>query len=188
MKTYPIELRRRVLDVVENKLGTQGQIARIFGVSSIWIRKLLQQKRQTGSLEPSPRTQGRKPAFQGVHLSELHDFVRRHPDATLEEIQEHFSGRVDCSVVAIHQTLKRLGWRYKKKRYEPRNNTGRITEEFINTFHEIQDHHDPKIPNELKTGKFHKSLCSKQDGVFLVDRGTKRYLGEKNYRLRWCRL
>jgi transposase len=25
--------------------------------------------------------------------------------------------------VAIHHTLKRLGWRYKKKRYEPVNKT-----------------------------------------------------------------
>ncbi len=127
MKTYPIELRRRVLDAVENKLGTQDQIAKVFGVSAIWIRKLLQRKRQTGSLDPSPRTQGRKPAFQGVHLSELDDFVRSHPDATLEEMKDHFADRVDCSVVAIHQTLKRLGWRYKKKRYEPRNKTDRTS-------------------------------------------------------------
>ena len=125
MKAYPIELRRRVLDAVERRLGTQEQIAKIFGVSAIWIRKLLQRKRQTGSIEPLPRTQGRKPAFQDTHLSELHNFVKKHPDVTLEEIKGHFSEKLDCSLVAIHNTLKRLGWRYKKKHYEHQSKTGR---------------------------------------------------------------
>ena len=39
------------------------------------------------------------------------------PDLTLEEIKEHFSDKVDCSIVAVHNALKRLGWRYKKNRY-----------------------------------------------------------------------
>jgi transposase len=119
MNTYPMELRYRVLDAVEKRLGTQEQIAKTFSVSAVWIRKLLHRKRQTGSIEPSPRTQGRKPAFRGKQLEELNEFVRRRPDATLEEIREHFAGKITCSLVAIHHTLKRLGWRYKKKRYEP---------------------------------------------------------------------
>ena len=126
MKTYPIELRHRVLDAIEKRLGTQEQIANTFSVSAIWIRKLLHRKRQTGSMEPLPRTQGRKPAFGGTHLTELNDFVKKHPDATLAEIKGHFSGKVDCSLVAIHQTLKRQGWRYKKKRYELVNRAGKI--------------------------------------------------------------
>jgi len=126
MTTYPIELRRRVLDAVDNNLGTQQKIAHTFSVSAIWIRKLLQRRRETGSIEPLPRTQGRKPAFKGSNLEQLNDFVKKHPDATLEEIKEHFSGTVDCSIVAIHNALKRLGWRYKKKRYEPANKKGKM--------------------------------------------------------------
>jgi len=126
MKTYPIELRRRVLDAIEKRLGTQEQIATTFSVSAIWIRKLLHRKRQTGSIEPLPRTQGRKPAFKGSDLMQLNDFVKKHPDATLEEIKEHFCGKVKCSLVAIHHTLKRLGWRYKKKRYEPVSKTEKM--------------------------------------------------------------
>ena len=61
MKTYPIELRCRVLDAVEKRLGTQEQIAKTFSVSAIWVRKLLHRKRQTGSIEPLPRTQGASP-------------------------------------------------------------------------------------------------------------------------------
>jgi transposase len=126
MNTYPIELRRRVLDAVDNKLGTQQKIAHTFSVSAIWIRKLLQRRRETGSIEPLPRTQGRKPAFRGANLQQLNDFVEKNHDTTLEEIKEYFSDSVHCSIVAIHNTLKRLGWRYKKNRYEPVNKTEKI--------------------------------------------------------------
>jgi transposase len=126
MNAYPIELRRRVLDAVDNNLGTQQKIAHTFSVSAIWIRKLLQRRRETGSIEPLPRTQGRKPAFRGANLQQLNDFVEKNHDATLGEIQEHFSSKVRCSLVAIHYTLKRLGWRYKKKRYEPVNKAEKI--------------------------------------------------------------
>ena len=126
MNAYPIELRRRVLDAVDNNLGTQQKIAHIFSVSAIWIRKLLQRRRETGSIEPLPRTQGRKPAFRGANLQQLNDFIEKNPDATLEEIKEYFSDSVNCSIVAIHNTLKRLGWRYKKNRYEQVSKTEKI--------------------------------------------------------------
>jgi len=106
-----------VLDAVDNNLGTQQKIAHTFSVSAIWIRKLLQRRRKTGSIEPLPRNQGRKPAFRGANLQQINDFVEKKPDATLEEIKEYFAGRVNCSIVAIHNTLKRLGWRYKKNCY-----------------------------------------------------------------------
>ena len=118
MKTYPIELRKRVLEAVDNQIGTRQEIAALFKVSTFWIRKLLRQRRQTGDISPLPGNQGRKPAFRGPELQALDEFVAKHTDATLEEIQEYFAGRVECSLVAIHNALKRLGWRYKKNRYE----------------------------------------------------------------------
>ncbi len=121
MKAYPIELRQRVLQAVDNGLGTREKIARMFKVSTFWIRKLLRQRNQTGDSAPLPCTQGRKPAFRGTDLELLDDFVKEYPDLTLEEIKEHFSDKVDCSIVAVHNALKRLGWRYKKNRYERAN-------------------------------------------------------------------
>ncbi|MBC8482079.1 MAG: hypothetical protein H8D47_05380 [Planctomycetes bacterium] len=117
MNTYPTELRQRVVNAVDNKIGTKKEIAKTFSVSASWIRKLLQRRRETGSIEPLPRTQGRKPAFRERQLDELNDFVKRYPDATLEEIRESFADRVNCSIVTIHNTLKGLEWRYKKNRY-----------------------------------------------------------------------
>jgi hypothetical protein len=37
---------------------------------------------------------------------------------TLEQLRERFSPRVECSTVTIHNTLKRLDYRFKKSRYE----------------------------------------------------------------------
>lgn len=118
MKAYPIELRQRVLQSVDNNVGTRDEIARMFNVSTFWIRKLLRQRHQTGDIAPLPRNQGRKPAFRGADLERLNDFVEENPDSTLEEIKEHFSDTVDCSIVAVHNALNRLGWRYKKNHYE----------------------------------------------------------------------
>ena len=126
MNTYPIELRQRVVNVVDSNVGTKKEIAKTFSVSVSWIRKLLQRRRETGSIEPLPRTQGRKPAFRDHQLHELNDFVKRYPDATLEEIREFFADRVNCSIVAVHNTLKRLEWRYKKNRYVPASKTEKM--------------------------------------------------------------
>jgi transposase len=126
MKAYPIELRERVLQSVDNQVGTRNEIARMFNVSTFWIRKLLRQRSQTGDIAPLPRNQGRKPAFRGADLERLNAFVQDSPDSTLEEIREHFSDTVDCSIVAIHNALKRLGWRYKKNHYVPANKTERM--------------------------------------------------------------
>ena len=64
------------------------------------------------------QNQGRKPAFRGADLERLNDFVEENHDSTLDEIKEYFSDTVDCSIVAIHNALKHLGWRYKKNHYE----------------------------------------------------------------------
>lgn len=126
MKTYPIELRKRVLQVVDQNKMTRQEVARMFDVSTFWIRKLLRQRRLTGSIEPLPRTQGRKPAFAGKILEELDALVESRCDITLAEIKEHFSGRVNCSLQAIANNLKRLGWGYKKNHYMQLNETEKM--------------------------------------------------------------
>ena len=126
MNTYPIELRQRVVNAVDSNVGTKKEIAKTFSVSVSWIRKLLQRRRETDSIEPLPRTQGRKPTFRGKNLKRLEQFIKARPDATLEETKQHFSGLVDCSIVAIHHTLKRLDLRYKKNRYMQASKTEKM--------------------------------------------------------------
>jgi len=116
-----MDLRKRVMAAYDSGRYTLKQVAQRFDVTARWIQQLRQRRKLEGSIAPHPQNQGRKPAFRGKQLEELNEFVRHHPDATLEEIKEHFAEKITCSIVAIHYTLKRLGWRYKKKRYEPVN-------------------------------------------------------------------
>ena len=123
MKAYSTDLRKRVLAAWDCGQYMLKDIARMFSVSERWILLLRRLREQTGGIEPRVRNSGRKPAFRGKALQELEDFVAAYPDATLAQIKEFFAGRVDCSVVTIHNTLKARGWRYKKKRYEPPSRT-----------------------------------------------------------------
>ena len=127
MKAYSMDLRKRVLAVYDCGRYTLKEVADQFQVTTRWIQQLRQRRELEGSIAPHPQNQGRKPAFSGTDLSLLNDFVKKHPDATLEEIKEYFSGTVDCSIVAIHTTLKRLGWNYKKKHYMHPSKTGRMS-------------------------------------------------------------
>ena len=43
MKTYPIELRQKIVDAADQQLGIYEEIAEMFGVTEQYIYKLLRQ-------------------------------------------------------------------------------------------------------------------------------------------------
>ena len=126
MKAYSIDLRKRVLAAYDSGKYSVNHIAEQFQVTTRWIQKLRQQRKQEGSIAPRPPNKGRKPVFQGENLRKLEQFIEAHPDATLEETKQYFFGVVECSIVTIHNTLKRLELRYKKNRCVPANKTERM--------------------------------------------------------------
>ena len=114
MKTYSMDLRERVVQACDEEMSTREEIARLFGVSTAWIRRLLQRRRETGSIAAKPRG-GQKPSkFQGKNLDKLKALVEAQPDATLQELLER--SRVAASIMAVHRALERLGCRRKKSR------------------------------------------------------------------------
>ena len=123
MKTYSLDLRERVLAAYDQKVGSQKQVADLFGVSVAWLKKLRRQRRETGSIAPKPHGGGWTPKFSGQTLAALQALVAEDPDATLEELLER-SG-VEASIMAVHRALKRLGCRRKKSRCGPPSRTGR---------------------------------------------------------------
>ena len=54
MKPYPLELRQRIVEAVDQQHGTIEEIARIFQVHSSYIYKLLRQRRERHDLAPLP--------------------------------------------------------------------------------------------------------------------------------------
>ena len=86
MKAYSIDLRQRVVAAYDAGEGTQEQLAARFAVSTSWVRKLLRQRRDTGSIEPRPHGGGHAPAFDAAADARLRQAVRDDSDATLEEL------------------------------------------------------------------------------------------------------
>jgi len=100
-----------------------GLIAERFKIPKGTVQNILEHYRDSGSVEPKPQNAGRKPAFSGRTLRRLEQDVLLHPDATLAELRER-SG-VKASVVAVHNTLKKLGFTLKKRLYERTSNADR---------------------------------------------------------------
>jgi len=111
-----------MLAAYDAKLGTQQEVARMFGVTRQSLYNLLRQRRQTQSIAPR-HGGGRKAAYTGRKLGQLRELVRQQADATLQELRDRTG--VACSLVAVHNALVRLGLRVKKNRSTRANSTGR---------------------------------------------------------------
>jgi transposase len=53
MEAYSMDLRKRVLAACDDGHGTK-QVAETFGVSSSWVRRLKQRRRELGTIAPLP--------------------------------------------------------------------------------------------------------------------------------------
>jgi transposase len=125
MEAYSQDLRERVVEACDAGAQTHQAIASRFGVSTAWIRRLLQRRRETGSIGALPRGRGPKPKISGQRLEKLRALVEQHPDATLEELRRRM--RLKCAKSTVYLALLRLGLSYKKSRSTPRSSTGRMS-------------------------------------------------------------
>jgi transposase len=117
MKTYSNDLRERVVRACDEKVGTRTEMAKLFGVSTAWIRRLLQRRRESGDFTARRRGGCKPPKFVGKKLEQLGAWVAEQPDITLQELLDR-SG-VDASVMAVHRALERLGCTRKKSPCTP---------------------------------------------------------------------
>jgi transposase len=119
MKAYSLDLRQRIISAVEIGEFTQGEIAERFSVTTRFIFKLIEQKREMGHIEPLPHGGGRRPLFDAQDRERLRAEVERKPDATLKELQEQVHPgnrkRDYASTSTISRTLIALELRRKKK-------------------------------------------------------------------------
>ena len=90
----------------------------MFGVSLRTFERWWKAYREEGRVAPLPRGHN-PPALDEDAMQRLESLVQAQPDRTLEQLRDALG--VSCSVVTIHNTLRRLDWRYKKNRYVPAN-------------------------------------------------------------------
>lgn len=123
MKPYSMDLRERVVAACDARQGTRVQIAKRFGVSTSWIRGLLQRRRETGSIAPLPQNAGRKPKLNDRQMERLRRLVERRPDATLREMKEGL--KVQMTDRALLRALGVLGLTLKKSRSKRPNKSAK---------------------------------------------------------------
>jgi|SRR6516225_4829634 len=122
MKTYSQDLRERVVRACDEHAGSRQHIAHLFGVSTAWIRRLLQRRRQTGSFAALPRGGPRRVKIDPQRRDRLVVLVREQPDATLAELRDRLAAPVHLSTIG--RALARLGLPVKKKSSGPPSTTG----------------------------------------------------------------
>ena len=123
MKTYPIELRQKIVDAVDQQLGTYKEIAEMFGIAERYIYKLLKQRRETGSLAPLPRGGGATTKLNEEHLLTLAELVARQPDAMLEELRQQLRREttVEASISTVWRGLEQIAFTQKKDQTRARS-------------------------------------------------------------------
>ena len=120
MKIASEEIRTLVVKAFLSKTASRQQLSEIFGYTpasiSNWVREFKRENRL------APRPQGhRKAVFTDAEMKQLSDLLEKNVDLTLAEIREHF--RKSCSLVAIHKTVVKLGFVFKKNSAGKRTRT-----------------------------------------------------------------
>jgi transposase len=139
MKPYSLDLRQSVLAVVDAGQLHRGQIAGSFAVSTAWIRRLVQRRRETGSIARCHTTAAAAPKLGAEPLRRLGGLVQTQPDATLAELRARLGEPV--RVMTICRALQRPRLPLKKKSEEARPDVAR------------QRHHHRAAVGHLEPGR-----------------------------------
>ena len=113
MQPLSKDLRERILDAVDNREGSRRKLAARFKVNTSTITRLLQLRRQTGSVEPRPHGGGVAPTLDHDALDRLRKLVEETPAATLEVLKQKLG--ISGSRMIVCRALQKLGLPLKKK-------------------------------------------------------------------------
>jgi transposase len=93
------------------------EVAEQFECSESWVRRLIQRRREDGTLEPRPHYVPDQSKLDERDLSRLAELIAQRPDMTLAELAEALGNKV--SVPTVHRATRRLGLPLKKSRCMP---------------------------------------------------------------------
>jgi transposase len=117
MKAYSLDLRKRVVAAYEHGHNSIAEVAQQFNVGQTFIKKMLRQKRESGSVAPLAHGGGRQPSLTDKEHRLLRQKVKEQPDVSLSELQEHLESKAQVSVSrpTIHRSLRTAGLTRKKR-------------------------------------------------------------------------
>ena len=112
---YSQDLRDRVIAARDRGMKTK-PVADLFRVSPVWVRRVMQRRRECD--ETYPRPCGGVRVIK-IDMDRLRELVEQQPDATIVELHGRLG--INCSVSAVGMALQRLGLSFKKRRSMQRN-------------------------------------------------------------------
>jgi transposase len=110
MAPYSMDLRKRVVRAWDAGMDAESVAAK-YEVSRAWVHRLVQRRRETGSIAPRKQTKfrGRVLAGQEGRLAAL---ITAQPDATLVELREAL--RTSAALSTLWREIDRLQLTVKK--------------------------------------------------------------------------
>lgn len=119
MAPYSMDLRKRVVRAWDSGMDAESVAAK-YAVSRAWVHRLLQRRRETGSIAPRKQTKFRRRvlADQDARLTAL---IAARPDATLAELREALP--TSAALSTLGAAIDRLQLTVKKNRARRRATT-----------------------------------------------------------------
>jgi transposase len=118
---YPMEFRVLVAAAYD-ECSSSIEVAEEYGCSESWVRRLIQRRGQTGSLEPLTPKRPDTRKLDDDDLEHLRKLIADRPDMTLGELAEALGNK--ASVPTVWRATQALDLPLKKKPTTPPSRTG----------------------------------------------------------------
>ena len=109
---YSMDYREAVARAYD-ECGSSTEVAGQFGCSGSWVRRLIQRRRERGTLGPgSSARPDEQRTYDDADAARIRELIRSRPDATREEVAEALGKPAGAATVS--RTLTRRGLPRKK--------------------------------------------------------------------------
>ena len=99
------------------------KLAKVYHVSVSSVYRIVRQMKDTGSVDLRTGSRGRKPSLSPEDLEAIKRTILEQPDITIHEIKVKLGLSV-CDET-VRSRVVEMNLNYKKKRFTPRNRSGR---------------------------------------------------------------
>jgi len=110
MAPYSMDLRKRVAKAWDG-CGDADTVAAKYEVSRAWVHRLIQRRRETGSLAPRQQVKFRRRVLTDREEQRLVALILARPDATLTELRDAIP--TTAALSTLWRTIDRLGFTLK---------------------------------------------------------------------------
>jgi transposase len=124
---YSMEFRIAVAKAYD-ECESSIDVAEMFRCSESWVRRLIQRRRLTDSLEPLPPRRPDVRKLREPELEQLRELIERKPDMTLAELAAALGPKGgQPSVPTVWRATRKLGLTLKKSPRTRQSKTGRMS-------------------------------------------------------------